>query len=359
MRSLMRFEWVRARVQVRSDTASSPSCAALPAAPTLPTAPTPPAPPPPHGCFRPRRVAGGTALAAAVALAASACTAAAAVPADGVISAVGAENQYANVIAQIGGKYVTVAAVMSNPNTDPHTFEASSRIAQTISSAQLVVQNGLGYDSFMDSIESATGGSGRTVIDVQSLTGLPDSTANPHLWYRPSTMPAVAKAVADDLSSLEPDHAAYFRANLAGFDASLDAWNRALAAFSSAHPDTPIATTEPVADYLLQAAGTRDLTPWNFQADVMNGVDPSPQDVTLQENLLKQHKVKVFLYNQQVTDTLTESLLTLARQNGIPVVGVYETMPDTGGYDYQTWMVAEVKALDAAVTSGQSTVDLS
>jgi zinc/manganese transport system substrate-binding protein len=137
------------------------------------------------------------------------------------------------------------------------------------------------------------------------------------------------------------------------FRASLDPWYRAIAAVKTAYPGAPVATTEPVADYLLQAAGTRNLTPFTFQADVMNGVDPSPQDVALQDALFTGRKVKVFVYNEQVTDSLTSSLVTLAHQHHIPVVGVYETMP-TPGYDYQTWMLAEVHALDDALAYGTS-----
>ena len=102
---------------------------------------------------------------------------------------------------------------------------------------------------------------------------------------------------------------------------------------------------------MLQAAGLNNLTPWPFQADVMNGVDPSAQDVSLEQGFFTQHKVKVFFYNQQVTDSLTQSLLRSPSQNGIPVVGVYETMP-TPGYDYQTWMVAEVTAAQQALADG-------
>jgi len=273
------------------------------------------------------------------------------------IIAIGAENEYANVIGQIGGKYVNVSAIMSNPNTDPHTFEASPAVAREVSAAQLVVQNGVGYDTFMNTIESADPNSGRKVIDVQTLLGLPNSTPNPHLWYKPVTMPAVANAVAADLGQLDPAQASYFKANAASFIASLSAWNSAIAAFKSAHPDVPVATTEPVADYMLQAVGADNMTPWTLQADIMNGVDPSPQNTALQNSLFTQHKVKVFLYNQQVTDSLTESFIKLAQENGIPVVGVYETMP-TPGYDYQSWMLAEVNALDKAVTSKVSTVRL-
>jgi zinc/manganese transport system substrate-binding protein len=268
----------------------------------------------------------------------------------GVVVAVGAENEYANVIQQVGGKYVQVNAIMSNPNTDPHTFEASASVAREVSAAQLVVQNGVGYDGFMTTIENAAPSSARKVIVVQNLLGLPTDTPNPHLWYKPGTMPAVANAVAADLAALQPAHASYFKANAAAFIASLSAWNNAIAAFKAKYPGTPVATTEPVADYMLQAVGADNMTPWALQADIMNGTDPSAQDVAVQRALFTQHKVKVFLYNQQVTDSLTESFIALAQANGIPVVGVYETMP-VPGYDYQSWMLAEVRDLQKAVVS--------
>jgi zinc/manganese transport system substrate-binding protein len=296
------------------------------------------------------------ASAVGVALLASACSAAdgSTHAAAGVIVAVGAENEYANVIGQVGGKYVQASAIMSNPNTDPHTFEASASVARTVSEAQLVVQNGVGYDTFMNTIENAAPNGARKVIVVQDLLGLPDSTPNPHLWYKPSTMPAMANAIAADLAALEPAHAPYFKANAAKFIQSLTAWANAIAAFKAEYPNTPVATTEPVADYMLQAVGADNLTPWALQADIMNGTDPSAQDVATERSLFTQHKVKVFLYNQQVTDTLTESFISLAQQNGIPVVGVYETMP-VPGFDYQSWMLTEVQDLQKAVADHIST----
>jgi zinc/manganese transport system substrate-binding protein len=294
-----------------------------------------------------------------MALLASACSSSpAASPSDpGAIVAVGAENEYANVIAQVGGKYVQASAIMSNPNTDPHTFEASASVAREVSAAQLVVQNGVGYDTFMNTIENAAPSSSRKVIVVQDLLGLPTDTPNPHLWYKPSTMPAVANAIAADLAAIAPAHASYFKANAAAFIASLAAWNNAIAAFKAQYPNTPVATTEPVADYMLQAVGADNLTPFAFQADIMNGTDPSAQDVAIERSLFTQHKVKVFLYNQQVTDSLTESFITLAQANGIPVVGVYETMP-VPGFDYQSWMLAEVQDLQKAVADHISTEHL-
>lgn len=300
------------------------------------------------------RIAAAVGLAlAAVALLAG-CGSAGTGGARGKILAIGAESQYANVIAQIGGRYVSATAIESNPNTDPHIFEASPSIASAISEAQLVVQNGLGYDGYMEKLESAAPSSSRKVIDVQKLLGLPDSTPNPHLWYKPQTMPAVARAVASDLSAIQPSHAAYFNANATRFQASLRPWLNALSEFRARHQGVAVAVTEPVGNYMLEAAGARILTPFSLQADIMNGTDPAPQDVSLQDGLLAGKRVRALLYNQQVTDSLTESFLKRAAGSGVPVVGVYETMP-APGFDYQSWMLAEVKALDRAVAEGAST----
>src|SRR5262252_5721552 len=297
----------------------------------------------------------------ALALAAAGCSggdnsAADASSSTALINAVGAENQYANVLGQIGGRYVHVSSILDNPNSDPHTFEASARVAQEVSAAQIIVQNGVGYDSFLNRIESAVPNSARKVITVQHVLGLPSSTPNPHLWYRPAAMPAVARAIAAGLAKLQPAHAAYFRANLTAFDRSLVPWLTAIAQFKAKYPHAAVATTEPVADYLLQAMGADNLTPFRFQAGIMNGVDPSPQDIALVKSLFTEHKVRAFVYNQQVTDALTVSMRQAAVQAGVTVVGVYETMP--AGYRYQSWMLAEIQAIQRAVASKISTEKL-
>jgi zinc/manganese transport system substrate-binding protein len=304
------------------------------------------------------RARAGATAAAAVALLVTACGAGSqGSSTPGVINAIGTESEYANVLSQIGGVYVHVASILNNPNTDPHTYEASPSVAEEVSAAALIVQNGVGYDHFMDNIESASPSSTRKVIVVQNLLGLPASTPNPHLWYAPTTMPKVAQAIAADLAALQPAHAAYFQSNLQTFDASLTQWLNAIATFKATYGGTHVATTEPVADYLLQAMGADNLTPFTFQADIMNGVDPAPQDISLENGFFTGHQVKVFCYNQQVVSGLTSTIRLNAEKAGIPVVGVYETMP-MPGYDYQTWMLAEVQAIQKAVTQGISTEHL-
>src|ERR1700688_3370983 len=299
------------------------------------------------------RKAVGSVSATLILCAAHQGSAVAASTAPGVIKAIGVENEYADVIAQIGGKYVQVSAIVTDPNTDPHTFEVNPKVAAQVASADLIVKNGVGYDAWADKIIAAAPNGKRKVIDTQHLLGLPDNTPNPHLWYDPKTMPAVAKAVAADLSALNPAQAAYFEANVKKFDASLKPWLAAMASFKARYPKTPVAVTEPIADYMLEIAGAEIATPFNLQSAIMNGTDPSPQDVTKQNSLFTAHKVKVFVYNQQVTDALTQSFLNLAMKNGVPVVGVYETMP-TPGFTYQSWMLAEVGALEKGVTTKSS-----
>ena len=152
------------------------------------------------------------------------------------IDAVGAENEYANVIEQIGGNYVKVTAIESNPNTDPHTFEASPSVAQAVSAASLLIENGVGYDTYMEKIEAA---SGDPIPRGRSSTCRSCSACRNRLRTRTSgtsrtTMPAVAKALVSDLSALQPAHAAYFQANATKFDASLKPWYAAIAKFRGA-----------------------------------------------------------------------------------------------------------------------------
>lgn len=276
---------------------------------------------------------------------------------DKLIYAVGAENQYADVISQIGGKYVSVTSIMSNPSTDPHSYEANTKDAAAIAKATLVVENGLGYDDFMDKLQSSSPNSKRKVIDASKALGYSNSTSNPHLWYKPGTMEKVAALVEQNLESQMPSQKQYFKSRLKNFDNSLKKWNDDLNKLSQAYNSTGVAVTEPVADYLIEAANLKVKTPWGFQASVMNGTDPSPQNVKIQENLLKNKEVKVFVYNQQAISDVTTNLMKLAKSNNIPVVGVYETMPSN--YNYQKWMEEETNNILKAIKNGISTEKIS
>ena len=302
------------------------------------------------------RLAAAGAVLAALSLSALAAAGAPVAAAGPIVPVVAAENEYASVAQSVGGPFVRVTAVMSNPNIDPHTYEASTAVAAAVAGAGLVIQNGVGYDSFMQKLEAASPRRGRLVLTVGSALGYGAHTLNPHLWYKPSTMPRVAVLLARDLSRLMPAHAAYFANRAKAFTASLGAWHKALAGLRKAAKGAPVAVTEPVADYMLQAAGLSIRTPWSFQAAVMNGTDPWPQDVATEDALIEGRKVKVLVYNRQAVDSVTVQILALARAHHVPVVGVYETMPPHLGY--AAWMTAETRAVEKAIVDHVSTATL-
>lgn len=274
----------------------------------------------------------------------------------GKIDILAAQNEYGDVAAQIGGSHVTVTSIISDPSADLHSFEAKPSDAKLISSAQIVISNGVGYDDWFTKMLQAHSNSSRTVISAQQVLGLPDNTKNPHLWYKPETMPAVASTLAASLKRLDPSHASDYQKNLDAFNKSMQQYSTALTTFSDKYPNTSVAATEPVANYLLDNAKVTIKTPWSLQASIMNGQDPSAQDTATQMGLFNGKQVNAFIYNEQVISSTTKKYLAAAKANGIPVVAAYETMPPK--LHYVDWMLAEINALTKAVSQKQSTESL-
>lgn len=272
------------------------------------------------------------------------------------IVVVAAENEYGDVAQSIGGNAVAVTSIIDNPTADPHDFAATPKVAQSLASAQVVLMNGAGYDDWMNDLLKGTNVADRVTLNAQKIIGAADDVKNPHLWYDPKTMPAVATQLASELTKLAPSEKATFNSNLAKFKQDMTRYTTTINDFKSAHPNFPVAATEPVANYMLDAAGADIKTPWSLQAAIMNGQDPSAQDSATQKALFTGNKVKAFVYNEQVTSSLTKSYLKYADENKVPVVAVYETMPL--GSHYVDWVVNEVTALNKAATDGTSTKKL-
>jgi len=267
----------------------------------------------------------------------------------GKIDAVAGENFYGDLISRVGGDLVSVTSILNNPNVDPHTYESTSQNTLAVADATLVVENGLGYDSFVDLLIGASPRSDRKVIDVQTLLGLPDGV-NPHVWYEPGTMPKVARAVADALEVLRPASKATVEANLETYLDSFAPLTAKIAELKARYPGTPVAYTEPVPGYLLAALGFPVLTPVGFAKAIESGTDPAPSDVAAQQDLLTGHKVKLLLYNSQTVSPVTDSIKTLAAKSGVPIVGVSETMPP--GDSFVGWQLAQLNAIESALGGG-------
>ncbi len=258
---------------------------------------------------------------------------------------VAAENMYGDLPSQIGDGVVSVRSILNNPNQDPHLFAASPSVAIALAGADIVIVNGADYDPWMAGLLAAEPARGRTVITVAELLGRKPGD-NPHLWYDPQTAPLLGRRLAQMLGTRDPAHAADYARNADALLASLKPIAARIAALRAEFAGTPVTATEPVYGLMAAALG---LTMRNsaFQTAVMNGTEPAPAEVAAFENDLRQRRVRILFYNSQVTDDLTRGLLALARQSGIPVVGVTETEP--AGLDYQAWMNAGLGAVEKAL----------
>jgi zinc/manganese transport system substrate-binding protein len=289
------------------------------------------------------------AIAAAVGLACGALIpAASAVPAARV-GVVAAENFYGDLVHQIAGDNVAVTSIISDPTVDPHLYETNAKDAAAVANARLIVQNGLGYDTFMDHLIAASPNPQRKEILVARLTGHKPGD-NMHLWYDPQTMPQVAQAVTDALVQLDPVHAVAYRDGHQRAAASLASLAQRVATFKARFAGTPVAVTEPVFNYMAQAIGLIVRTPEAFQKAIEDGRDPPAQALAQTQDLLTQHRVKVLLYNTQTVSPITTKIQQLARQAGIPVVGVSETEPPK--MTYQRWMLDQLNRLGASLGKG-------
>jgi zinc/manganese transport system substrate-binding protein len=265
--------------------------------------------------------------------------------ANGAVAVVAAENFYGDVVRQLGGSHVAVTSILSNPDEDPHLFEASPKTARALQNAALVVYNGADYDPWMDKLLAASKGKGRTTIVAAQLMSR-KSGDNPHLWYDPATMPTVAKAVSAYLVQADPANKADYDARLSTFLASVKPIDTRVAALKSQFKGVPVTATEPVFGYMSDAIGL-DMRNARFQLAAMNDTEPSASDIAAFEKDLRERQVHVLIYNSQATEALTKRMLKVAHDSHVPSISVTETLP--AGKTFQTWMTSQLDALSAAL----------
>lgn len=265
------------------------------------------------------------------------------------IKIVAAENFYGELASEIGGANVTVQSIISNPNADPHLFTTSPEISKALAAAQIIIYNGAGYDPWMKQMLQSINTKNVVVINVANLMNIKDG-ANPHIWYQSKTFPAVAGILAAKIMQLNPDSKALVLANLNTF---ITGYKQVLAntdKVKKAYAGTTVTAIEPVFGYMAEAMGLNMLG-FDFQWKIMNGTEPTPKMLSNYEQLITGHKVKVLFYNSQVTDSITANILSLAKQNNIPVVGVTETMPLNTTIN--KWLLFEIAVTEAALKASK------
>ncbi|KRB36936.1 metal ABC transporter solute-binding protein, Zn/Mn family [Microbacterium sp. Root180] len=323
-------------------------------------------------------------LAAASALVLAGCASGTAAGDDGTLSVVASTNVYGQVAEEIGGDLVEVTSIVTNESQDPHSFEASARDQLTMAKADLVIENGGGYDAFVDALIEASGSEAPVITAVEHSHDWPENDGheeesadgdahdddlqdddsheddhaddhdhdhvegfNEHVWYDPHTIAHVADAIAAELSELDPTNAATYAANAEAFAAGIESVEAGLAEIDAAHSGAQAFATEPVPGYLLAAAGLEDVTPEAFSEAVEEGQDVPPATLLESLKVLDSGEVAVVATNAQTAGAETAQIVGEADGRGIPTVAFSETLPK--GQTYLSWMQANVDALKDAL----------
>ncbi|TQS92464.1 ABC transporter substrate-binding protein [Arthrobacter sp. TS-15] len=287
-------------------------------------------------------------------------------PTKGAIEVVTSTNVYGDVVKAVGGDKVNVNAIITKTSQDPHSYEASAQDKLVISKAKLVVENGGGYDEFLHKIADETKVGHENMISAVEISGLaPEEEGhseeahseeghthnhgdfNEHVWYSLDTMGKVADAVAAKLGSLDAGSASTFTANAETFKAKLSELTGKLDEIKAGNEHAPVAVTEPVPLYLLEAAGLENKTPEAYSAAIEEETDVPAAVLKETTDLVSAKSVRFLAYNEQTEGPQTESVKRAAEAAGVPVVNFTETLPD--GKDYLQWMTDNVESVTAAL----------
>lgn len=266
-----------------------------------------------------------------------------------VIKVVAAENFYGDVVKQLGGNHVDVTSILSDPNVDPHEYTSNVQTALKVSQADLVIQNGDGYDDWMNKLLSASPNAKRIVLTGFDLATyhLPE---NEHVWYSINDMVPIAQGITNALKKLDPTDASTFDHRLTAFEQSLQPLQQKIQEIYAKYHGTPVALTETIYLYQATPEGLDVLTPFAFMKANAEGIDPPADSVVAINNEINQRQVKILIYNEQTVTPITTNVQNEAKRQHIPIVPITETMP--AGKTYQSWMLDQLNVLEAALQQG-------
>jgi zinc/manganese transport system substrate-binding protein len=266
----------------------------------------------------------------------------------GKIQVVAAENFWGSIAAQVGGDHVHVTSIIVNPDTDPHSYEATSADARTVASANYVIFNGVGYDPWVRQMLDANPVSGRQELEIGKFLGKQEGD-NPHFWYNPDYVTQVANQITSDLKQLDAADASYFDQQKQQFlTTGLQGYHNLINTIKQKYQGTPVGATESIFAYLAPALGLNLITPPDFMKAISEGTEPTAADKATFDQQVTQKLIKVFVYNSQNATPDTDTLKAKAQQEGIPIVAITETL-DPGTASFQEWQSAQLQSLEQAL----------
>ncbi|MBV9315044.1 MAG: zinc ABC transporter substrate-binding protein [Pseudonocardia sp.] len=267
---------------------------------------------------------------------------------DKVITVAASINAWGSILTQLGGAHVRATSIITDPATDPHTYEPTPADGRIIASSALFVENGIGYDSWAAKTIAASPDPNRVVLDVGQLVGVPEG-GNPHRWYSPADVERVADAITADLKKIDPADTAYFDAQRQNFESvGLARYHQLINDIKTRYGGTPVGASESIFSPLAEALGLNLITPASFLKAISEGTDPSAGDKSLIDSQISGHRMKVYVYNSQNSTPDVAAQVAEAKQAGIPVTTVTETLsPATASF--QDWQAAQLQDLQAAL----------
>lgn len=266
-----------------------------------------------------------------------------------VVQIVAAENFWGSLVSQLGGTHVHVLSIVSDPNADPHEYESNTANALAIANADYIIVNGAGYDDWANKLIGAGTKPNAKVLNVADLIGKKEGD-NPHFWYSPDYVNQTVKQMEEDLISIDPVNATYYEQNYNNLKLALAPYQNRIATIKQQFNGTQVAATEDIFAYVADPAGLDLISPPAFTQAVAEGNDPPADSIVQFETQLKSGNVSVLVYNQQTVSPITENMKKLAAEQGIPVIGITETIqpPDVS---FQDWMNAELMSLQNALNT--------
>jgi zinc/manganese transport system substrate-binding protein len=264
------------------------------------------------------------------------------------IEVVAAENFWGSIATQVGGSHVHVTSLIVDPNADPHSYEPTTADARTVADAQYVIYNGAGYDPWMDKLLQANPASGRKELNVGNFNGKHEGD-NPHMWYNPDYVTAVANKIRDDLKELDSADAADFNRSAQTFlTTGLKQYHTLIADIKAKYSGTPVGATESIFSYLAPALGLKLITPYSYLKAVSEGEDISAADEATVEQQITRKQIKILIYNSQNTPNNIQALINKAKTNKIPVATITETLtPATASF--QDWQSTQLQGIQTAL----------
>jgi zinc/manganese transport system substrate-binding protein len=266
----------------------------------------------------------------------------------GSIRVVATLNFWSSIASQLAGSKATVQSIITNPAQDPHTYEPSASDARTLATAQLVIVNGVGYDPWAPKLLAANPATGRSVLTVGDLFGLKEGD-NPHRWYSPTDVDAVARAITSELKQLDPKNAAFYDREHAAFETTaLAQYHALIAQIKARYAGVPVGASESIFALLSPALGLNLRTPYSFMKSISEGTEVTAQDTRITEQQLAGHQIKLWIYNAQNATPGIQRLNSLAQAQHIPIATITETLsPATAGFEQ--WQVDQLRRIMAAL----------